>query len=345
MDSIELLPPTTGNWAERAAAFRRELHELMGPHTEKPELSSDINTSSWNSLLLTVGYLVVSDRRAEYRLRFHANCRPQDFGSSLANLLQIAIQERLPFQIALPLRMLPFFRQHSDSPGTVSTDMTDNYIPSDLFGTSLVRHYLYNIRYLLNLPHIRAAVGMGGACSWLVQRWGGIDVIRLFMQGPSYKCTENRVGKTNISSEQAEILSTWPTAVSQNTPHLIWEELSPREINLLCGYRPSQSDSSLNAWIYPPPFLLEAHGYYWTSSWSTAMENMFDSLTRNIEEAPTRVVARTCDEWAEWFQECDKAKSVLPNSILDEVGKCLKEGGLRNSWNYVALGDINIPEH
>lgn len=179
--------------------FRRKLKDLghIISHDDfRNRLPYDF---AWNPTLLEKGVLLVNEKRAEVRLRYLANALiPGIHG--VGSLLKAALEKRLEFKIAIHESDISLF---SPSSVTHANRINGSYIYGTDFAdaplefkspTEFAATYIARVGELLRRPHAAAFIGLGGACSWLAQRWGGDEIVARFMRGPSIQTTVFRKG-------------------------------------------------------------------------------------------------------------------------------------------------------
>jgi len=173
--------------------FRNQLRESISTFTYLESTFSLPNPEAWNYNLLNHGFLIVTDKRVEVRMRYYASCIPTI--RHIRQVLRIALKHHQAFQVGIKVTDFHFFpvRLHIGTNSVMiaaqySTDYTE---PPLVYHSPAAFMALYTGRMadLLSRPHARAFIGLGGACSWVAHHWAGDAIFEDFMSGPSAQTT------------------------------------------------------------------------------------------------------------------------------------------------------------
>lgn len=321
-----------------AQIFRNAYRELAGKLTYTDRLFTPVDTSAWNAQFLSLGYLHVPDWRVQVRLRFFANCVPSI--RHVRAILTIALEHRLSFQVGIKFTDFHFFEATSLSqidqrlvkamykPG-FSEPALSYALPS-----AFVNAYIGKMADILRRPHARAFIGLGGPFSWLAQRWGGDELVKRFMEGPSIQVTRHFSGQSDSTEDQSLGIH--------------WDRVSDQEIEFLFGYVPADKWNP-ERWLYPPTSILEDECHHWSGEWNVGMEEIFRHITSQVSRNPPTATPKTCRGWIEFLRSYNrgrKAPKFIPTErhFLDAKGG-IQAAGLPANWNRQRINSILIPEH
>jgi len=177
---------------------------------------------SWNADYLEVGYLLLPDVQAQARLRFWAACS-RDV-PTMSDLLLKAVCHGLPFSVGIKVEDFGRFKPEdvSDTDRLVGKLTSAVEAPFAYTAQGALRaYYMSHVNDIIRRPHARILIGMGGPVSWLGRKWGGMELVAQFMQGPSPDVYLHRRGYIDSDDEHPMFLYT--------------DEMSPQEIDVLFG--------------------------------------------------------------------------------------------------------------
>jgi hypothetical protein len=245
------IPPTE----HPVKIFRDAFKELAGKLMFLEDLFLLARSREWNAQFIGISYLHVPDWRSQVRMHYFANC--VDNIHHIQSVLTIAVEHKLNFQIGVHTCNFHFFNTDVISkidqrllkemykPGFVEASLTYS---SPL---TFLNSYLGKVADVLQCPHARAFIGLGGPHSWLAQCWGGDDLVGKFMSGPSLQVTHHFKGQSDSTED--------------HSLGIHWDEVSAQEIEFLFGYIPADR-SNPKRWLYPPSL-------FWTKPVTTGVEN------------------------------------------------------------------------
>lgn len=296
---------------------------------------------NWNPDLLAKGYLRIPEDRYEVRFRYFANT-PSLGIRHVSQLLKEALIRRLSFQIAIKDSDLSTF-----APRTVSE--ADRMLGRTIYGPDFTEtpfepqspmifaaNYIVRIGELLKRPHAPAFIGLGGASSWLAQRWGGDALISRFMRGPSIQTTVFRRGASDIHTTKPK--------------GLVWDQPSAREIDLLFGFVPDPTPNSNenDRWLYPPPHIIDEHCHNWAGEWNWVMDKIYGFITNEIQKVPVSWAPKSRGAWKKWLRTYNGGAytpaNVLTEQHVADIMKGIALAELPPTWNGRALCEIHLPE-
>jgi len=186
-----------------------ELQELASqfPSTANPWMSK--RPLAWNIDFLEVGYLLIPNVRAQACLQYWATCMPA--AAMMSTLLFKAICHGLPFSISIKVEDFGRFKPEevSDTDCLVGKLMSAVEAPFAYTAQGALRaYYMSCINDIIQWLHARILIGMGGPEAWLGRKWGGLELVEKFMEGPSPDVYLHRRGYINSDDEQPMFLHT-----------------------------------------------------------------------------------------------------------------------------------------
>ncbi|KIM34731.1 hypothetical protein M413DRAFT_53617, partial [Hebeloma cylindrosporum] len=332
-----LIGPSPPNQPLRGTEYKSGLRASASIYTYLQPTFSVAHLDAWNGNLFLHGVLIVPDKRVEVRMRYFANCFPAT--KHICTVLTIAIEHRQAFQIGIRPSDFKFFpaRTHAGSNSAmIAAQYSSDFIEPPLVYHSLASYIaLYSGRMadLLARPHARAFIGMGGACSWVAQRWSGEALIEDFMSGPSAQTTVYFRGANDA------------TYAKRSGVH--WDRVSAQEIDLLFGCLP-HVDSSQIRWLYPPPHVLEAHSDHWSGEWNATLESIFCFITEKIHLNPPETEPKTKAQWKKFLRTYNRGplatSTRMTSEDADTILGTLRSARLHHTWNLAPINTLYIPE-
>lgn len=318
--------------------FRRKLSDIghIISHDERQEpLPYDL---WWNHKLLEYGYVIILDRRSEVRLRYFANDPKYEIRHP-GRLFIRAIEQRIAFTIAIREEDVPRFapRDFAQAERIYGKHVygPNHTEPPYEFQTSIafVTAYMTRVSELLKRPHAGSLIGLGGAVSWLAQKWGGYEIIAKFMRGPSVQTTVFRKGASDIGEPRPR--------------GLLWDEVLGGDMDVLFGLVRDAS-SGTNSWVFPPPDILDEFCDNWTGEWNWVLESIFTFLTNEMSKTPPTVVPRSRGAWKRWLKTYNGGKYKPLNKLTDDhvndIMKGIALAELPRTWNFFPISSIFFPE-
>ncbi|EDQ98824.1 uncharacterized protein LACBIDRAFT_335621 [Laccaria bicolor S238N-H82] len=197
---------------------------------------------------------------------------------------------------------------------------------------ALRAYYMSRVNDIIRRPHARILVGMGGPIAWLGRKWGGMELVTQFMEGPSPDVYLHRRGYIDSDDEHPMFLYT--------------DKMSPQEIDILFGC--IRSDSDRDKSLYPSKDILDEGCFFWTGEWDSRMDNMFNDITKEILQGSAKF--RTPGMWNDYFRRLNRGhrgsrerlNQVVP-AMLTRLHSKIIDGFLVD-WNKRRLMDIKLPE-
>ena len=321
-----LLPPSR-------SSFLAELRRIGDEYAIQEATWSSKKPLNWNLDFLDVGYLLVSDPKAEARLRYWAACSNEP--SSMAAILFKGICFGIPFAIGVKVEDFHRFKPEdvSDMDRLVGKP-TCNTEPPFVYTAqgALKAYYMSRVNNVIRRPHARILIGMGGPVAWLGRKWGGAELVAQFMSGPSPDVYVHRRGYIDSDDEHPMFLYT--------------DEMSPQEVDVMFGCIRSDSDKDKS--LYPSKDILDDGCFFWTGEWDARMEDMFSDLTKEILQGTAKF--RTPGMWNEYFRRRnrmnrgsrDRLNHLVPTSLLRLHSKI--SDGFRVGWHKRRIAHIELPE-
>ncbi|KAF9540352.1 hypothetical protein CPC08DRAFT_650925 [Agrocybe pediades] len=329
-------PPAKPRPEEPAVAFKRACHEVaqclgLDLPFNPPVRAVD---EDWDRDLLDYGYIIAKEWVAQGPLRIIANTNPS--ARSIDSVLTEAINQGIPFKIAVKIKDFPLFR--NGSPTDLERATAKAMYSPDFQEVSFVkepdvtfaRTYLGRLGDLLSRPHARAFIGLGGPYSWVARRYGGQELIQKFMSGPSTQTVDFFRGENDAHYK-------YPI-------DLHWDTVSDAEQALLLGHIPPSKTNPAERWLYPPPNILKDHCWIWWEPWNPHVDKMFAYIASTIDR---RVhVVRTRAEWVHFFHSWNNnAPEFIPSADnYTEMQILCETFGVPSNWDRMSLRHIVVPE-
>jgi len=126
----------------------------------------------WNADFLDKGVMLFPDNWTQIRLHYWAICRPGIL--HVQYLLALTMCRGMKFVIAIPFNALPHFHGSESSnmtdltKWTYNTGFQESSLTYDKGRAAFMDQYLGKLSDILQHPHARAVIAMGGPTSWIV---------------------------------------------------------------------------------------------------------------------------------------------------------------------------------
>lgn len=314
----------------------RRLNEWM-PKFIVPSEISDVCTvpasCRWNNLLIEKGILVVPKLQVAVMMRLLANTTPGC--NSIQKALTLAVEHGLEFQIYVRQTDVALFRPTILSPMDYSASVyyAVGFQNPELTygdgGVELYGRYKARMMDVLRRPHARAFIGLGGPLAWIARKYGGQDLVRQFMNGPSIQVTVHQKGKVDMTD----------FSFAQT------DEVSPEEKLALLGHV-KYGNQDLDKWMYPPPGLILNHLLHYHGDWNPATEHMvFDEIYEHLEEGT--LGPKTESGWRDFLRFAnrgDNAPNCLPTRNDFSRANADLKATFGRGWGHVDLNLLVVPE-
>lgn len=287
----------------------------------------------WNNLLFERGILIIPKLQVAVMMRLLANTTPGC--NSIQKALTLAIEHGFEFQIYIRQVDVALFRPTILSPMDYSASVyyaVGFQNPELTFGSGgeeLYGRYKARVMDVLRRPHARAFVGLGGPLSWIARKYGGQDIVRQFMNGPSVQVTVHQKGKVDIT----------------NFNFAQTDEVSPEEKLALLGHV-KYGSQDLDKWMYPPPGLLLNHLHHYHGDWNPATEHMvFDEIYEHLEDGT--IGPKTESGWRDFLRFANRGENA-PNCLPTRSDFSNANTDLKSifgrGWSHADLKDLIVPE-
>ncbi|EDQ99137.1 uncharacterized protein LACBIDRAFT_335304 [Laccaria bicolor S238N-H82] len=234
---------------------------------EEPNPWTSKKPLAWDMDYIKVGYLLVPDRRAQAHLRYWSACLRDT--SMMTKILFKAIMQGIAFTISIKVKDFGKFKPEevSDMDWVVGKPTCIMESPFVYTAPGALRaYYMSQVNNIIWQLHTRILIGLGSPEAWLGRKWGGLELVAQFMEGPSPDVYLHRHGYINLDNEHPMFL--------------YMDEMSSHEIDVLFGC--IHSDSNKDPSLYPSRDILDEGCFFWTGEWDSHMEDMFNNLTKDI---------------------------------------------------------------
>ncbi|KIJ91334.1 hypothetical protein K443DRAFT_14485 [Laccaria amethystina LaAM-08-1] len=326
-------PRSTSSMPKQRAAFVEKLREISDQYLTSVTPWISKKPLAWNADYLEIGYLLIPDVRAQARLRYWAACSRD--ADTMSALLFKAISHGLPFSIGVKVEDFGRFKPEevSDTDRLVGKPTSAVEAPFVYTAQGALRaYYMSRVNDIIRRPHARILISMGGPVAWLGRKWGGMELVAQFMEGPSPDVYLHRRGYIDSDDEHPMFLYT--------------DEMTPQEIDVLFGC--IRNDSERDRSLYPSRDILDEGCFFWTGEWDARMDGMFDELTKEILQGTAKF--RTPGMWNEYFRRLNRGhrgtrerlNQVVPSMLARLHAKIID--GFPMDWNKRCLTDIELPE-
>jgi hypothetical protein len=247
----------------------------------------------------------------------------------------VATSHGLPFSIGVKVEDFGQFKPEevSDTDRLVGKPTSAVEAPFAYTAQGTLRaYYMSRVNDIIRQPHARILIGMGGPEAWLGRKWGGMELVAQFMDGPSPDVYLHRRGYIDSDDEHPLFLYT--------------DEMTPQEIDVLFGC--IRNDSDRDRSLYPLKDILDDGCYFWTGEWDAHMDDMFTEITKDILQGSAKF--RTPGMWNDYFRRLDWGhrgtkeclNQLVPAMLTHLHSKVID--GFPVDWNKCRLTNIELPE-
>ncbi|KAJ7432604.1 hypothetical protein B0H11DRAFT_2260320 [Mycena galericulata] len=286
---------------------------------------------TWNTDLLKYGYLIINEA-AEFRLRFAAMTTPSV--RFPRHLLELALERGIGFAIGIKNVDKDLFRPRFAEGTQASKAMVDlrnkgpRLNPSPSMAT-VYRQYCGNVGKLGNLPHIQCLIGRGGAASWILRAYIGLEPVRRFMQGPSVQVTVHHGGANDSGDENCREVS--------------WDDLSDGDYEALFGHIAGTAPEH-DTYLYPTDEMMEEFSDHYYREWNPFCDKTFAHIKKELDDG--RGKCRTKKEWQHYFQSSNRGtrapKKVVDRAFIEEGWSRLERAFDEPRWNKGRICDLEV---
>ena len=323
-------------------SFRQALSDTVARFTwkERPERLALLSHSERKAnLVFQHAFLCIPDWKSQVRMRYYASCRPEV--SDIRHVVDIAIIHQLEFSLAIRVSDVGLFTpvvvSGLDRMGIKALYQPGFTEPSFSYtkGTPAVfaNAYLAKINDILQRPHARAFIGMGGPYSWIAEHFGGPSLVQAFLSGPSIQVTRHLLGKSDSHEE--------------NPIGLQWDQVSAQEGSFLFGFVPSQDSTSPERYLFPPPHYLRELCDHWNGDWNEVMDKIFARIADDIDRGKAEPRERSW--WSSHLRNYNRLpKPINPkfsDSDVEDARRIIWRANLPRTWDRMLLKSIRVPEH
>jgi len=215
----------------------------------------------WNADFLDKGMMLFPDNQMQICLCYWAICRLGIL--HIRHTLGLAICRGMKFIIAILFNALPHF--HSSEPPNMmdltkqmyNTTFQESSLTYDKGRVAFMDQYLGKLTDILQCPHARAVIAMGGPTSWIAWYYGSEHLIAEYMSSLSIQVTVHHRG---------DIANT-----SFLDMPVFYDHLSAQEVDLIHGYIPLGSPI-VDHWAFPTTEILEDCSQHWWGEWNQGCE-------------------------------------------------------------------------
>ena len=248
----------------------------------------------------------------EVRLRYAALEHPT---WTLRDVLCYAIGCCLPFRIMFPIcATLPSL---TAPPNLILTD--------EQSVLHLVAQWKEGVRLLLQSPHSRALLFMGGIEARIAIRFGGDEFVRRAMSVPMITDGRNVLRVVDGQS-------------------YLEDKASPSEVNLLLGCLLPIPPHKVECSLWPSSALLRemfAEGF--RCEWNTACEQLFNHIWVEVHSSKPQL--RTSKQWRSFFRHGGHTNRTLPSSTDEKIWTNAKSefrAADGREWQGARLAHLNL---
>lgn len=317
-------------------AFVEDLRTWGSQMTEETSVFHLPDEAEWHPELLRFGHLIVRNQTTRVRMRYWAACFPGL--EDIRHVLNLAIMRGVRFEIGVKLEHMEYFRpkvistlDQNTSKQPHEAGFTETKLEYGSGGITLRDTYIAKLGEILRRPNAGALIGLGGPASWIARQYGGDDIIRKFMNGPSLIITWHNKGANDSKDKDAQ--------------HLHWDEATSQELAALFGHI-STSKLGDDMWFFPTEEVLLEYSKRYSGEWNRATEMLFRRINEELNSDFPR--PRTKEEWRGYVRQSDhvprEAHLVkIPNEFFVEAEQRLQEA-FGESWHKQRASHIIVPE-
>lgn len=314
------------------ATFLEELGRSAARFTYAQQLNAVSPKLQWNEDYLRMGVLYVPRESSEVRMRYWANTLSNM--RSMSQVLTMAIEHGIPFQIAIPANNVEYFRPELPSPadlaaGVYYTNYTEPELTWGQGGMEFLNRWQVRAREILGRPHARAAIFEGGPLAWLARKLRGDEIVARAMQGPSVQTTLHQKGFIDVASGRMHR----------------YDQLSESESNVVLGFTSSKSNGNADQSLFPSPAILAMHWDEWSHEVNAVLDHMMNDLWDSFMDGKVR--QRTPGGWYTYIH-CNNHGSRKPAYIPTSSDWFTTRLNLVNtfttSWDMSYIRDLTVPE-
>lgn len=285
----------------------------------------------WNPFFLQHGVLYV-EADAEVRLRLWANCI--DGWDGIGDVLVRAINHGVAFRIGVKPQDLYVFRPKVVTLRDLATSVyyetgfVDRPLEYGRGGLELYGRYRAELLKVLDRPHARAVIAMGGPLAWIAKRYVGGELIQRYMDGPSIQVSVHQKGWLDQES------FTYAQA----------DRISAEEENTIYGYV-KYGDNEVDKTLWPTAAALRKALGHFRGEWNPICEAAYTTIFNKLQNG--QIELKTRSAWVHWLRSPDhgdKKAAFVPSPSDFEAALARIKEGFSEEWNRAALHEINVPE-
>ncbi|KAJ7699670.1 hypothetical protein B0H17DRAFT_1196276 [Mycena rosella] len=287
----------------------------------------------WTPDVLQDRYLLLSET-SEFRLRYQALVDPQICFPR--HVLELAIERGIPFAIGFKLADLDrFCPKEKDEGRMVTKAMTDIKAKGPrLHASPSIRtvydQYCRNMGKIARSPQARSIIARGGGASWLIRAYLGVDLAKLYMEGPSVKTSVHHGGVNNSGDDDRIDMS--------------WDDISEGDYEALFGYIVGPNGPEGDTTLYPTDEILEECSHHYYGEWNLFCDLTFKRLKKELDDKKGR--CRTKKDWVQYFQSSNhgkyKPKLRVQRAFIENGMERIKGAFDTESWNKRRITTIKL---
>jgi hypothetical protein len=189
--------------------------------------------------------------------------------------------------------------------------------------------YESEVYTILQRPHARAFLFMGGIVARVAKLFGKEDLMHQALQGPSIQTTVHHAGYTDIETE------------------LKYDQVSKWEVRRLLGFFEKEKKGDPDRSVFPSEALFKEFAPF-QDEWNDYCEQWLQKVVTEISE--DRIILRSPTDWIEHFRvfrrrnyDRDNNPPALAEPRWIEVRDQFRDN-FHVSWDSVPLHSLQIPE-
>ena len=289
---------------------------------------------TWNQTFLKEGILLFPDTRTLIRLKYWAVCKPSMM--NMRHILNLAIERNMKFYMATKLGDLKAFRPKlapvlSELTGrTYEAGFQEEHLRDINGGAAFRDQYMGKLADILCRPHARALVSMGGPTAWIAKRYGGSDIVRRFMSGPSTQVTVHHRGAVASSPFCDD--------------PVFYDQVSAQEENLVHGFVPAENPEH-HRWLFPTMEIMEDFCNHWFGEWTQGCDLILHNIAKALERGTAKPLTRK--GWKAYLHSANHSNQhpevVLTQTHFSRVEDLLRD--FPDAWHGQRVADIHLPVH